>query len=377
MKWIADQKSFDRMIDEIRQTPVIAIDTEADSLHSYFDKVCLVQVTAENDYVVDPLSGINLSGLGEVLRDASKTKILHGADYDLRILNRDYGFTIANLIDTMICAQLLGYEAIGLAALLKKHFDLDLDKSHQRADWGRRPLSAEMLAYATTDTKYLIRLAGILREELEQRGRWTWALEEFERLQNVRFREDDGNGEGYRKLKGCNRLERRGLGTLARLHAWRDALARKADKPPFRIVGNETLVDIARELPRTRGALGEIRGISPLLLNRYGNDILAIIEDVIALPESELPQKGESKPWIRDRDIERRIDRLKRARDTVAGALGIDPSVIAPKHVLAAIATRMPRNVTDLNQIEAMRRWQRDVVGEALVAALNGSSAAV
>jgi ribonuclease D len=372
MKWVADQAAFDAMLAEIEGAQTLAFDTEADSLHSYFDKVCLIQLSAVDDYVVDPLSGIDLARLGEILRDPARTKILHGADYDLRILNRDYGFTINSLVDTMICAQLLGYDGIGLAALLKRHFGLDLDKSHQKADWGRRPLSREMLDYAATDTRHLIRLAAILRAELEERGRWEWALEEFERLQTIRFREEEPNGEGFRKLKGINRMERRSLGVLARLHAWRDALARKADKPPFRIAGNDTLIDIAREMPDSRPSLARIRGMSPLVMNRYSSDILSIIGQVNSLPEEELPQKGETRTWVRDRELERRVERLKKVRDAVAIELGIDASVLAPKHVLTAIATCEPKVVTDLQQVEGMRRWQITVVGEALVAAVSG-----
>lgn len=377
MKWVADQAAFDAMLSEIEGAQTLAFDTEADSLHSYFDKVCLIQLSAVDDYVVDPLSGIDLARLGEILRDPARTKILHGADYDLRILNRDYGFTINSLVDTMICAQLLGYDGIGLAALLKKHFGLDLDKSHQKADWGRRPLPREMLDYAATDTHYLIRLAAILRAELEARGRWEWALEEFERLQTIRFREEEPNGEGFRKLKGINRMERRSLGVLARLHAWRDALARKADKPPFRIAGNDTLIDIAREMPDSRPALARIRGMSPLVMNRYSSDILSIIGQVRSLPEEELPQKGETLPWVRDRELERRVERLKKVRDAVATELGIDASVLAPKHVLTAIAALEPKVVTDLQQLEGMRRWQIGAVGEALVTALSDRRGAV
>src|SRR3954451_11927981 len=179
MKWIAKQQAFDEMIDRIVTQPVIAVDTEADSLHSYFDKVCLIQISVPGeDLVVDPLRKLDLRRFGEVLADRGIVKILHGADYDLRILNRDFGFTPANLIDTMICAQLLGYEAIGLAALLERHFALKLDKSHQRADWAQRPLPRDMLAYATTDTRHLVELADKLRAELEALGRWEWALEE-------------------------------------------------------------------------------------------------------------------------------------------------------------------------------------------------------
>src|SRR3954451_23490700 len=192
MKWIAKQQAFDEMIDRIVTQPVIAVDTEADSLHSYFDKVCLIQISADGeDFVIDPLAKIDIARFGQVLANPEIRKILHGGDYDLRILNRDFGFVITNLVDTMICAQLLGYEAFGLAALLARHFGVKLNKAHQRADWAMRPLPPDMLDYAAMDTRYLVQLQDVLRGELEARGRWEWAIEEFSRMESIRFRESD------------------------------------------------------------------------------------------------------------------------------------------------------------------------------------------
>ena len=196
--------------------PVVALDTEADSLHSYFDKVCLIQMSIPGeDLIIDPLCKIRS---GEVRRDprriASIVKILHGADYDLRILNRDFGFTIANLIDTMVCSQLLGYEAFGLAALLERHFGFKVDKKHQRADWAMRPLPPDMLDYAATDTRHLIALADRLRDELTALGRWEWAVEEFARLEQIRFNEKDADEEPFRRLKGLGALDRRSLAVV-------------------------------------------------------------------------------------------------------------------------------------------------------------------
>ena len=179
MKWINKQADFDSLVTALKNESVLALDTEADSLHSYFDKVCLIQVsTPHADFLIDPLARLDLSGLGPVLGDRAVTKIFHGADYDLRILNRDFGFTIANLVDTMICAQLAGYEAVGLAALLRKHFAIELDKSHQRANWAMRPLPRDMLQYAATDTHHLVELGDALR------------LQRGDRRQHM-FRRDD------------------------------------------------------------------------------------------------------------------------------------------------------------------------------------------
>ncbi|HUP65573.1 MAG TPA: ribonuclease D [Thermoanaerobaculia bacterium] len=371
MKWIADQKSFDEVMEKLGREPILAIDTEADSLHSYFDKVCLIQISAGGeDYLIDPLSKIDIAGLGPLLASDRITKVFHGADYDLRILNRDFGFVISNLIDTMVSAQLLGYDAFGLAALLQKHFGITVDKTHQRADWSQRPLGAPLLAYAALDTQYLVQLAAILRKELEALGRWDWAVEEFERLSAIRWTGAEPDEDAFRKIKGSARLERRGLAILKRLHAWRDAEARAMDRPPFKVLNNETLLTISTEMPRALDELKKIRGVSGWHLRKWGNDLVSIVNAAIGLAEGELPEKKQGKAWIRDKELERAIGSLRDIRDARAKELGLDASVLAPRHVLAAIASARPATVSELDSIPAMRQWQKSVFGAALIAAM-------
>lgn len=372
IQWIDNQPQLDRALAMIRETDAIAIDTEADSLHSYFDKVCLIQISIpESDFVIDPLAKIDLTVLGEILGDDSKKKVLHGADYDLRIMQRDFGFRINSMVDTMICAQLAGYDAVGLAALMKRHFDLSLDKTHQRADWAMRPLPPQMLDYAALDTRYLLQLSARMQLELEALGRWEWAREEFTRLEDIRFREADDNGEAWRRLKGLNLLPRRALAAVAELYEWRDGTARRLDRPPFRVLGNETLLEIARTLPQDRDQLSTIQGMSKYVMGRYGDEIMAALSRAAAVPETELPNRNEPKPWIRDRALETRTEKLKKVRDKIAATLKIDPSVLAPRHVLSAIAGMNPPTPDKLAEIGAMRNWQRQVAGDALIAAVS------
>lgn len=373
MKWISKQADFDAMIDRISAHPVIAVDTEADSLHSYFDKVCLIQITAaDEDFVVDPLAKIDITRFGQVLSNPSIRKIFHGGDYDLRILNRDFNFTITNLVDTMICAQLLGYEAFGLAALLDRHFGVKLNKAHQRADWAMRPLPPDMLDYAAMDTRYLERLHDVLRAELEARGRWEWAIEEFSRLENVRFRETDEDTEPFRRLKGIGAFDRRSLAVVRGLYDWRDQLARAADRPPFKIIGNDAIIEIAKTKPKSTAELSKIKEVSQYHFRRYGEELMRLVRHALELPEDALPQRVESRPFFRDKVLEARVDRLKRVRDQVAKELAIDISIVAPRHVLVAVATLQPRDVRDLDQVPAMREWQKGLLGEKFVAALAG-----
>jgi ribonuclease D len=365
MTFIKEQRELERALERVGAQKEIAVDTEADSLHSYFDKVCLVQISiAGEDLIVDPLAKVDLQRFGAILADPSITKVLHGADYDLRILHRDFGFTIANLIDTSVAAQVLGYEAIGLAALLERHFGLKVDKSHQRADWAMRPLTPQMLDYASMDTHYLIELSHKLRDELIALGRWEWALEEFARLETVRYTERDEEDEPFRRLKGLSSFDRRSLGIVRALHGWRDSLAREADRPPFKIIGNDTIVEIAKAKADSLEALGTVKTVAQYHLKRYGREIVRIARDVMAAPEEQLPEKGESKPWQRDKQLEGRINKLKTVRDRIAKELKIDGSVLAPRHVLTAIATNGNLDVP------AMREWQKKIAGEQLLAAL-------
>lgn len=366
MKWIDQQEALDLAFERIAARTEVAIDTEADSLHSYFDKVCLIQISLpDEDLVIDPLQRLDLSRFGEILANPAITKIFHGGDYDLRILHRDFGFTVHNLIDTSICAQLLGYEGLGLAALLDRHFGVKLNKAHQRADWSMRPLPADMLAYAAMDTHYLAALAGKLRQELEALGRWEWAVEEFSRLENVRYREaSEEDAEPWRKVKNISGLDRRGLAIIREIHQWRDALARKADRPPFKVVGNDTLVAIAKDKPRSVSELLEIKAVPRYYADRYGRELTAIVRRAMELPEEELPDRNEPKAWIRDKALENRINRLKTIRDRYARELKVDGSVLGARHILAAIATEGTLDVP------AMREWQKRLMGEELLKAL-------
>lgn len=366
MIWIDRQDLLEQTLDHLARQPQVAVDTEADSLHSYFDKVCLVQISAAGeDFIVDPLARVELAKFGAILADPSVQKVLHGGDYDLRILNRDFGFTMRNLIDTSVCAQLLGYEGLGLAALLDRHFGVKLNKTHQRADWAMRPLPPDMLEYAATDTHYLIPLAAKLREELEALGRWEWAVEEFQRMEAIRYREvSEDDPEPWRKLKNISNLDRRALAIIRDLHQWRDALARKADRPPFKVLGNDSIIEIAKAKPETHRDLVKIAAVSRYHGDRYGRDLVAIVRKALEIPEAELPDKNDPKPWIRDKALEARINRLKTVRDRYAKELKIDPSVMGARHILSAVATAGTLDVP------AMREWQKKVMGEALLAAI-------
>ena len=232
----------------IATTHAIALDTEGASFHKFVDRIYLLQLsTDERSAIIDPLPLGTPSALGRLVEDPRVEVVFHDADYDLRLLHQDYGWRVTNIFDTRIAAQLLGFPAFGLAALLEKYFGLKLDKKHQRADWSMRPLTAGMLDYAAQDTRHLLELRDLLRNELERKHRWAWAAEEFLRLEGTRWAPDDPSS-AFLRMKGARDLERRELARLRELLAWRDGIAAQLDRSTFRVVSNEVLFEMAKSV---------------------------------------------------------------------------------------------------------------------------------
>lgn len=353
---------------EIADSPIIAVDTEAASFHRYIDRTYLLQVsTREQTAVIDPLTVLELEPLGRMMASPDIEVIFHDADYDLRMLDRDYGYHATRIFDTRIAAQLLNEPGIGLAALLEKYLGVTLDKKYQRADWSRRPLIPEMLSYAAMDTKHLPELRDILRDRLGGMGRQEWADEEFESLRDIRW--SPGEDEGFWRLKGSKLLKGHGIAVLRELYQWRDQLARHVDRAPFRILNNETLLELARAQPRDITALNAVRGLGPDTISRRGSELLRAIERGLKVPLSEIP-RPERGPRIRpDPVLLERLERLKIARNTAAARLDLAPGVLCPNGTLEQIAKADPRALADLDTIPELRKWQKKVMGEELLQA--------
>jgi len=345
---------------------LIGLDTEADSFHSYFTKVCLVQVsTRDRDWIVDPLAVESLAPLEPVLASAATTCVLHGADYDLRILDRDHGLQIRGLFDTMVAARLLGYSSFGLSSLLERHFGLHVPKQHQRADWSRRPLTPAMLRYAATDTHFLPDLHDILTRELEEAGRISWAQEEFALLEEVRHQPREENPEAYLKLKGARALPLRGRVVLREVFRLRDRIAREQDRAPFRVLGNTALVELARRKPRNFRDLAGIQGMPRSHRRAFEAEILEAVQRGLDLPDSELPRPGRRPE--RPREPEADLKPLRALRDRLAAELKLDPGLVAPNALLEAVARSRPTTVEALAAIPGMRRWQVETFGAELL----------
>lgn len=361
--WIASTEALARAATTVGAGP-LALDTEADSFHHYREKVCLVQLSFHGaDRLVDTLAGVDLAPLASLLADRSVRKILHGADYDLRLLAREHGITIAGLYDTMIAARLGGARSFGLAALLERHFGVVLDKRLQRADWSIRPLPEAMLDYAMLDTRYLEGLAGLLDERLAELGRRGWAEEEFVRLEGVRWTTPEpADAEAFRRVKGSGSLDGRGLALLRELFALRDASARERDVAPFRVAHDELLLRIARAAAAGRVATREFpAGWSGARAARWRE----AVERGLAVAGDRLPGRAERRSRRPPPERERRLRALKAERDRLAAALDIEPSVLAP-HSLVERAVEEIERGADPAALPEMRRWQAAVLGPLL-----------
>jgi ribonuclease D len=366
-KMIESREALLRLVEKLAGETVLAWDLEADSLHHYREKVCLIQIaTSKEVFLLDPLAVPDLSPLAALLENPAIRKVFHGADYDIRSLHRDFSLTVKNLFDTMIACQLLGEKEVGLAAVLKKRFGAELDKRYQKADWSRRPLDSGMIAYAAADTSFLVALYQQLEQELAARGRLSWVEEECLLLAEVRAADREGEPL-FLRFKGASRMDRRSLAVLEELLRFRDERARLSDRPPFKVLSNETLRELAEKKPSTLQEMAGIPGLPARSVERYGRDLLKAVVQGCSVPEDQLPFLARPVRPERDAEREERLKRLKRWREGKALALGIDAGILVNNALLENLAKELPRKLSDLDDFPFLRRWQKGELGEELL----------
>ena len=369
--YIDTTPAADRFLSAVEQSTTVAVDTEGASFHRFVDRIYLLQMsTRDLTAVLDPLAIGTPAALGRILESDTIEKVFHDADYDLRLLHQDYGWNTRRLFDTRVAAQLLGIRAFGLAALLERSFGLKLDKKHQRADWSMRPLPRDMLDYASQDTMYLLELRDRLAGELEAGGRWSWAAEEFERLEGTRWEQPEGEDTGYMRIKGARDLDRRELAIFRELVRFRDGIARELDRATFRVAGNEALFAVAKERPQTMEALAAIKGVPRGIAERRGAEMLAAVRRGMEIPEDQLPKFPRAPRWDRDADFDNRVNALRTAREEAAQRLGLDPGFLCAREKLEMIARKRPKTLEELAEVPDLRRWQIEVLGPAFLEAL-------
>lgn len=347
--------------------PAVAVDTESNSLYAYHERICLIQLsTAEADYIVDPLAKIDLSPLGDLFASPAVQKVFHAAEQDVAGLKRDLGCSFAHLFDTMWAARVLGWPRVGLADILRETFGVSTDKRYQRYNWGKRPLPAEALTYASLDTHYLLPLQALQLEALQRAGRVEEATEVFERLAATPPAVSPFGPEAFWHTKGLHDLKPHELAPLWALYAWRDQEAARRDYPPFKILSSSTLIALARHRPRTVEQLREIPGMTPYLIQRYGAAIL----DALAHSEGvSLPPRPNATPRPDDAVLAR-YEALRAWRKQTAASRGVDADVVLSNAVLWELAERNPATLEDLEKIPGLGDWKRARYGAALLRVL-------
>ncbi len=347
---IATAAQLAELLPQIEALNRVAIDTEADSLHCYREKLCLIQISVpEADFIVDPLADVDLAPLRSVLE--KNEIVVHGSDYDLRLLRRSLNLNARKIFDTVIASRLLGLREFSLAALVKKYFDVDLVKGSQKANWAQRPLPKRMLDYAVNDTHYLLPMAEKLEAELRQRNRLDWFRQSCERaIEQAAVDRTRDLDEAWR-VSGAGALEARTAAVLRELWRWREKEAEAVDRPPFHILQNHELLRAAEGF--ASGTVPDYRHFS----TRRRSAFRHAAKEALRLPENEWPimrRRSGTRPTAQ---MVRRVEDLKQRRDRAAGELKLEPTVLAPRNALEAIAADEERAGAVLVP------WQRELLG--------------
>lgn len=366
------------LVDDLARAKRIALDCEAAGFHRYSDRLCLVQLTTERaTYLIDPLAFDASEVLRPPLEDPNLTVVMHGADFDLRLLSRDLRIRLHGLFDTQIAAQLLGEETLGLAGLLESRFGMRLSKKFQRADWAERPLSDGMLEYAADDTRHLMRLADWLTAELAEARRLGWAKEECRALEAAagELPKDEEPEDPILRIKGARHLSARQITALREALAWRDEIARARDRALFRVIAEGPLIDAVAAQPRTVSDLVAIKGFPQRLAEEEGAGLIQRLDRVTLMKDDELrgypraPRRGgfRSTP-----EMEALAERLKDARNRKADELRLPRGTLLSNSTLMEIARAAPRSVEALAQVEGVRPWKAEALGEDFVKLIRG-----
>jgi ribonuclease D len=298
---ITAREHLEEVCVEFAKCSRLAFDTESNGFYAYKEKVCLIQIsTPTDDYIVDPIAVTDISALGPLFSNPDIEILFHAGEYDVLCLKRDYGFTFTNLYDTMIAARILGIKELGLAAAIERQFGLVISKKLQRADWGKRPLTHEMIRYAQGDTHFLMRIADEQKKMLVEKGRWDDAVEAFRELAKLEPNVKTFDPEGYWKLVGRTDIGGRAMAALKEIWLYREQQAESRDRAPFRVMPEDLMTRIAEAMPETKEALAAVKGMSPYILERFGPGLLAAVERGRAAPPVVRPPQAEKRRMADD-----------------------------------------------------------------------------
>jgi ribonuclease D len=372
---IDNQAALGELTEKLKEKRVIALDTESDSLFSYYPKVCLIQLSAfENgdgsairDYLVDPLAIESITPLTDLLSQPSYEIVMHAADNDLLVLQRDFGIAVERLFDTQLAARILGKDKVGLAAILDEEFGVTSNKRMQRTDWGNRPLQPEQIAYAQMDTHYLLPLREKYSAELQSAGRWQEAQEAFSQLVVTEFEGREPSDRTMWQMKETRMLPEEYLGVLEALWQWRENEAQRRDIPPFKVMGNKALAELAENQPATKRELANTPHIGRATVHRYGSQLLEMIRDGQRRPLPEPPESARPPDYRLDRKIMARYDALRKWRTKTAEQRGVAPEIVMANATLLEVAKRSPQNLKELQKIRDIGPWKAETYGAAML----------
>jgi ribonuclease D len=369
---IATTEDFRDILGRLRESPRLAIDIEADSLYHYYEKVCLIQISNDRDtYILDPLKIQGIEALAPLMADASMEKVFHAPSYDFYCLQRDYGFEFRNIFDTHVAAQLLGYEFLGLSALMEEIMAIRHSKRRQRDDWSQRPLKTEQLEYAAMDTHHLLRLRDILEGQLIRKDRLDWAKEEFETTAIVERTPKEFDTEGFRRIKGCRDLSPQEQVVLRSLYIFRDRIAKSLDVPPFKVLNNSVLIDLVQKPPQNAGELFHRSGVSYRVARKHAGDLLKTIH-AAQKQDPDLLQPPARINWKSpNRESKKRMEALRYWRKNKAKELELHVGVVFPANLLENLAEAPPTDLEELRNLSGMRQWRIQEFGEEVLGLLH------
>jgi ribonuclease D len=361
---VQNQQNLEALVIKLNSSPIVAVDTESDSLFAYREKVCLIQFSIpDGDYLVDPLAIKELSCLSNIFSNPKIEVIFHAAEYDLLVLKRDYQFAFENIFDTMIAARILGKDKVGLGNILKGEFNIHLEKKFQRANWAKRPLPKPMQDYARFDTHFLIKLRDHYKKQLIAFDKWDLAQEDFKRMCHVNGKIPGPIVTNIWRINGVKQLTGNQAAVMQKLANYRQGIAEKLDIPLFKIIGDKTLVRIAEVLPRTERDLYLDVGFTENQLRRHKKGVLRAVEEGLKSPPLSRPRSTERRNY----EFDARVDTLKKWRRQTAEIFNVESDVILPKDILGKIALQHPNSIEDLKQVMELVPYRFNQYGENIL----------
>jgi ribonuclease D len=370
--WIRTPDEAQALAQELHCIPAIAVDTEADSLHHYPERLCLIQLADSRGRVffLDTLVLLDLDPLRRLFADPATVKVFHSGDNDVVYLKRRFGLAFAGLSDTMLAARFLGVRELGLERLLLKYLDVQPVRSQQKTDWARRPLTAMQEHYAAEDVRHLIVLRDRLLADLRAIGREGWLDEECEALTALPVPDRPSDEDAHRRIRGASRLPPRGLAVLRVLYLQREAWARAEHRPPFKVLSPETLIALAERPPADLAGLGGVPGLSPRLVERYGEALVAAVARGLTEPLPVPPRAPRLARPVVTPASRQRAEALRTWRTEAAEVSGLDPGVLLPQRLIDALALDPPPDLDGLRSVPGLRRWRVEAFGLAILTAL-------